>query len=350
MPIAPNDDLAASCADGAIEPGCGMAVRVVDEDHSFVTDLLDDGPGAVVAVAVGDDDVERARIVLIQGTANGPLDRPFFVAGGNHDRHGWPAGISHRGGERACMCVRILPRSRSTAEIIFTGELAFGPELLLAMWAAGTAAAAAAVAWWQIVGPGYTWLTGATVVAMGVGGGLLDPHPGTVLATVAALLAVGTARQRIPSTALFAIAAAGFGVAASSAGSIPLAVTGSVALGGITGEMLLGHWYLVSPQMPRWALRKLDLVAVIGLLLDALLLGLAGILGGAGGLGAWIFAMLGGVSILLMVAVWFALKESGYEGVMAATGLSYLAVLTSLGATAVGRVLLSGDSSFIPLG
>ncbi|MDH3499891.1 MAG: hypothetical protein OEM97_07200 [Acidimicrobiia bacterium] len=248
------------------------------------------------------------------------------------------------------MCVRILPRSRSTAEIIFTGELAFGPELLLAMWAAGTAAAAAAVAWWQIVGPGYTWLTGATVVAMGVGGGLLDPHPGTVLATVAALLAVGTARQRIPSTALFAIAAAGFGVAASSAGSIPLAVTGSVALGGITGEMLLGHWYLVSPQMPRWALRKLDLVAVIGLLLDALLLGLAGILGGAGGLGAWIFAMLGGVSILLMVAVWFALKESGYEGVMAATGLSYLAVLTSLGATAVGRVLLSGDSSFIPLG
>ena len=233
---------------------------------------------------------------------------------------------------------------------MFSGDFAFSPELLLAMWAAGTAAAGAAVAWWHIVGPGYVWLTGATVAGMGIGGALLDPHVGTVAGVVLSIGAVIGARHRIPAAALLAGAAIGHLWAATAAGSPPLAFTGALALGGVTGEMLLGHWYLVSPQMPRWALQKLDLAGAVGLIADAILLGLAGFLAGAGGMGTAIFAMLGGVSLLLMVAVWFTLKEKGYEGVMAATGLSYLAVLTSLGAAAVGRVLLTGDASFIPLG
>ena len=65
-----------------------------------------------------------------------------------------------------------------------------------------------------------------------------------------------------------------------------------------------------------------------------------------GGLGAgegalrWAFLGLAGMGILMMVGVWFSLKEKGYEGVMAATGLSYLAVLTTLGSVAMGRFLL----------
>ena len=47
-------------------------------------------------------------------------------------------------------------------------------------------------------------------------------------------------------------------------------------------------------------------------------------------------------SALLMVGVWLALAETGYSGVMAATGLSYLAVLTALGAAVLGRLLVSG--------
>lgn len=248
------------------------------------------------------------------------------------------------------MPLRILPGSLATAEIIFSGEFAFSPELLLSMWAAGTAAAGAAVAWWRIVGPGYTWLTAGSVSGIGLAAVLLDPHPGAIVGVAGAVLAVWAARHPIATAALLGLSAAGSLTAAASAGSWPLAVTGAATLGGITGEMLLGHWYLVSPQMPRWALRRLDVAGGVGLALDAILLALAGFLVGAGGLGGWIFAMLAGVSILLMTAVWFALREQGYEGVMAATGLSYLAVLTALGATAVGRVLLSGDRSFLPLG
>jgi len=55
---------------------------------------------------------------------------------------------------------------------------------------------------------------------------------------------------------------------------------------------------------------------------------------------------LAGVSCLLMVAVWFALNYPSYPGVMAATGLSYLAVLTSLGAVSTVRLLAVGIAPF----
>jgi hypothetical protein len=51
-------------------------------------------------------------------------------------------------------------------------------------------------------------------------------------------------------------------------------------------------------------------------------------------------------SIVLMVAVIAALRYPAYSGVMAATGLSYLAVLTTLGAVFLGRALLAGLGPF----
>ena len=42
------------------------------------------------------------------------------------------------------------------------------------------------------------------------------------------------------------------------------------------------------------------------------------------------------------LAVWASLGEQGYSGVMAATGLSYLATLTATGAAVVGRLLVDG--------
>ena len=45
---------------------------------------------------------------------------------------------------------------------------------------------------------------------------------------------------------------------------------------------------------------------------------------------------------LLVAAVWFSLKEPAYSGVMAATGLSYLGVLTAFGVVVVGRLLIAG--------
>ena len=53
------------------------------------------------------------------------------------------------------------------------------------------------------------------------------------------------------------------------------------------------------------------------------------------------FWVLLSTSILLMVGVIGALRYPAYAGVMAATGLSYLAVLTTLGAVFLGRALVS---------
>ena len=136
---------------------------------------------------------------------------------------------------------------------------------------------------------------------------------------------------------------------AAAAGSPFLAISGAVGLGGVTAEMLLGHWYLVSPQMPRWALTRLAAVAGGGLAVDAAVIAVLAVSRQNSVLGMWVFGGLATMSIGLMVAVWFALKEPSYSGVMAATGLSYLAVLTTLGAVAVGRALLGGDGSFLPL-
>ena len=55
---------------------------------------------------------------------------------------------------------------------------------------------------------------------------------------------------------------------------------------------------------------------------------------------AWAFVVAGIATIVLMAAVLGALQQPAYTGVMAATGLSYLAVITSLAATVLGRTLL----------
>ena len=48
------------------------------------------------------------------------------------------------------------------------------------------------------------------------------------------------------------------------------------------------------------------------------------------------------MTALLIAAVWFSLREPGYSGVMAATGLSYLGLLTTFGVIVVGRLLVAG--------
>ena len=54
----------------------------------------------------------------------------------------------------------------------------------------------------------------------------------------------------------------------------------------------------------------------------------------------WAFVALSVMTMLLVVAVSLALREPFYTAVMAATGLSYLAVLTTFGAVVLGRMLV----------
>lgn len=135
-------------------------------------------------------------------------------------------------------------------------------------------------------------------------------------------------------------------VAAALDGTLLLALSGSAALGGVTTEMLLGHWYLVDPRLPRWALRRLVIVGVLAMGIDAILLTVSGWRNDQGP-AATVFVVTAVITIVLLGAVWFSLKEPAYSAVMAATGLSYLALLTGLAATTIGRSLISDGETIL---
>lgn len=125
-----------------------------------------------------------------------------------------------------------------------------------------------------------------------------------------------------------------------------LALTGSLAMGGVSGEMMLAHFYFVNPTLPRWPLRRLALVSMVGLLIDMALLIAGGgeQWGQASGVVWAVFAGLWLTSMVLLALVWFALDQRAYSGVMSATGLSYLSIMTSLGVVYLGRLVLAGQS------
>ena len=213
--------------------------------------------------------------------------------------------------------------------------MTFEPILLLAMWAAGLAFVAAVVAWWDIVGRGYLWLTGATAALIGVAAAF-DSTPG-ILAVVLTLAATAAAGRRIAATVLFAVGGLAFLWVAADIDGWIAAIAGAAALGGITGEMLLGHWFLIDPTLPRWALRRLDVAGGLGVVAEIIIAAARGTLRAPTDLFGFAYLALAVTSVLLAVGVWYSLREKGYEGVMAATGLSYLATLTVLAVAFLGR-------------
>jgi hypothetical protein len=218
------------------------------------------------------------------------------------------------------------------------------PSSVLAMWAAGLAAASAVVAWWRVVGPGFVWLAGTVTLLLGIpaylAGGGRWAVAGCALVGIGTLLAA--TRAVVP---LLAAGGVALTVAAVSDGGVVTSVTGAILLGGITAEMMLGHWFLIDPRLPRRALRRLDLIAGVGAVADPAALLLLGAVPWDGadlaiGLG---YLVLAATTLLLIGAVWSSLGERGYPAVMSATGLSYLAVLTAIGAAVLGRLLAGGS-------
>lgn len=218
------------------------------------------------------------------------------------------------------------------------------PALVLSMWTAGLAAGGAAVSWWRIVGPGYIWLVGGVVAMLAGSAALAGGGVGAWVALGGALLAAGTARRPNVAGWALAVAAGAAAAAAWTASPLALVVSGALLVGGVTSEMLLGHWYLVDPRLPRWALHRLAFAGGVGLLADAVVV--AGRVLTEGNMSddvfGWAWGALAAMTGLLILGVWFSLKEPSYTGVMAATGLSYLGVLTALGALVVGRLIAYG--------
>lgn len=137
--------------------------------------------------------------------------------------------------------------------------------------------------------------------------------------------------------------AAGFEADGSVALAIVRVIVGALFLGAVTDTMLLGHWYLVQPGMSRAPL--IELVAWSGVLClaDAVVWLLpAGLLSaGSDGLLVWFWLVCAAATAGLLATTRLALREPRYSAVMAATGLSYLAVMT-----AVAMELVAGAAVF----
>ncbi len=127
-------------------------------------------------------------------------------------------------------------------------------------------------------------------------------------------------------------------------------LVGAAFLGVVSDAMLLGHWYLTQPGLPREPIRELVRAAawvwpieVVVLLLPP---GMVGVLTGAhddgyGGLLGWMWVVCAITTGALIAVTWAALRERYYSAVMAATGLLYLAILTVFGTDLVARAVLS---------
>lgn len=219
------------------------------------------------------------------------------------------------------------------------------PDLLFVMWAGGVAAGTALVVQWKVVGPGYVWLAGSVTVALAALAALAGA--GTLAWIAAGLSVGGTLAARVPlaSRTLFILAAALLLFAGYEPGllAIGLLATGTVLLGGVTSEMMLGHWFLVDPTLPRRPLVDLDESAAVGLVAEAAVIVSSRSLALSGSVLTWVWLALTVLNGLLLVGVWFSLREPRYSGVMAATGLSYLAVLVTFGVVTVGRALVGGE-------
>jgi hypothetical protein len=127
-------------------------------------------------------------------------------------------------------------------------------------------------------------------------------------------------------------------------------VVGALFFGALTDAMLLGHWYLVQPGLPRGPIKhRVVLAAIVWPFEIAVYLwpvGMAQVLDGTiddgfGGLLGWMWLASAVTTIALIGTTWLALRERYYSAVMAATGLLYLAILTGFGADLIARAVLA---------
>ena len=208
---------------------------------------------------------------------------------------------------------------------------------------------------------GYSKLLRATygvLAALGVAAGIYFDRIliREVAGVAVAGIAFATFARRESRTDLIAVAIGAVGlvgsVVANGGGVVDLlrVLVGAAFLGAITDLMLLGHWYLVQPGMTRKLLNELTNAVLFIWPLEVVVMilptGMISVLNGSiddGWNGILGYFWLG-CAVLTGVLAFFtraALKERSYSAVMAATGLSYLAILTAFGTDLVARATLA---------
>jgi hypothetical protein len=154
-----------------------------------------------------------------------------------------------------------------------------------------------------------------------------------------------------PLVAIPGLIAAAVDAGGHTAVAIVRTLVGAAFLGAVTDAMLLGHWYLVQPGLPRRHLNDLVRAVawtwpfeVVAMLLPT---GMISVWTGAvddgwNGILAWMWAGCALTTIVLLAVTRAALRERYYSAVMAATGLLYLAILMAFGTDLVARAVLAG--------
>jgi hypothetical protein len=153
-----------------------------------------------------------------------------------------------------------------------------------------------------------------------------------------------------PAIGAIGLVAAGVDAGGSTWLSVARVLAGAALLGSITDAMLLGHWYLVQPGLPRRLLNELVRATMIVWPIEVGLLlvrpGMLQVLNGSiddgwDGVLGWFWVACAATTIVLLFVTRAALRERAYSAVMAATGLLYLAILTAFGTDLVARAVLA---------
>lgn len=215
------------------------------------------------------------------------------------------------------------------------------------------------------VSAGYGWmirLSFIVIAAGGAGAGILNGFlPVRDISAIAvAVVSLATIKRKNVSWDLVApilgsigLIAAAVDAAHGTGGTIVNLLrvfVGLVFLGAVSDAMLLGHWYLVQPGMPRSILNELvsSLRWILPFEVAVMLLptGMFSVLSGSvsdgwnGTLG-WFWVACAITTGVLVEVTRAALRERSYSAVMAATGLMYLAILTAFGTDLVARAVLA---------
>ena len=215
------------------------------------------------------------------------------------------------------------------------------------------------------MGAGYGWLLRGSFLVIAAGGAAAGFATGTVAvrevcAVAVAVVSLVTLRRTqakwdlvAPVIGMVGLVAAALDSASGSGDttvSLLRIVVGTFFLGAVSDAMLLGHWYLVQPGLPRsilgelvTALRWITPFEVAVMLLPT---GMVSVVNGSiddgwGGMLGWFWIACSITTVVLTEVTRAAMREKSYSAVMAATGLLYLAILTAFGTDLVARAVLA---------
>jgi hypothetical protein len=150
---------------------------------------------------------------------------------------------------------------------------------------------------------------------------------------------------------LIALIAAGVSDGGNDAVAMIRTIVGAAFLGFVSDAMLLGHWYLVQPGLPRRHVNEIVKAFLFIWPLEVIVMliptGMFSVFTGSvddgwGGQLGWFWVACAITTGVLAVVTLKALQERAYSAVMAATGLMYLAILTAFGTDLVARAVLAG--------